>query len=69
MPKSRHDEDVWMKPYLAKILSEAGAVTEVEELFRQADLSLPEFYKQLSWEVANGYIHDDEKVLEATKCD
>jgi type I restriction enzyme, S subunit len=66
MTKSRQDEDVKEKPYLAAILREAGNRVQAEDLFRQADLPLSDFYKQLAWEVANGHIRDDENRLEVT---
>jgi len=63
MTKSRQDEDVKGKPYLAGILREAGNGVQAEDLFRKADLPLADFYKQLAWEVANGHIRDDESRL------
>jgi type I restriction enzyme S subunit len=65
MTKSRHDDDVQHKPYLAGLLREAGGITSVEDLFRRAELPVTDFYKQLAWEVENGHIHDDETRLEA----
>ena len=38
MTKSRHDDDVQYKPYLAGLLREAGGITSVEDLFRRAEL-------------------------------
>ena len=64
MTKSRQDEDVKEKPYLAAILREAGDGVQAEDLFRKSDLPLADFYKQLAWEVANGHIRDDESRLE-----
>ena len=65
MTKSRHDDDVQHKPYLAGLLREAGGITSVEDLFRRAELPVTDFYKQLAWEVENGHIRDDETRLEA----
>ena len=65
MTKSRNDEDVKQKPYLANLLRKAGGVASVEDLFRQADLPVTDFYKQLAWEVDNGHVRDDEHKLEA----
>jgi type I restriction enzyme, S subunit len=65
MTKSRHDDDVQHKPYLASLLREAGGIASVEDLFRRAELPVTDFYKQLAWEVENGYIRDDETRLEA----
>ena len=65
MTKSRNDEDVKQKPYLANLLRKAGGVASVEDLFRQADLPVTDFYKQLAWEVDHGHVRDDEHKLEA----
>jgi type I restriction enzyme S subunit len=65
MTKSRHDDDVQHKPYLAGLLREAGGIASVEDLFRHAKLPVTDFYKQLAWEVENGHIRDDETRLEA----
>ncbi len=58
MTKSRQDEDVKNKPYLANIIRQAGGSSEVEDLFKKADLAVTDFYKQLAWEVDQGHIHD-----------
>jgi type I restriction enzyme S subunit len=58
MTKSRQDEDVKNKPYLANIIRQAGGSSEVEDLFKKADLPVTDFYKQLAWEVDQGHIHD-----------
>jgi type I restriction enzyme S subunit len=58
MTKSRQDEDVKNKPYLANIIREVGGSSEVEDLFKKADLPVTDFYKQLAWEVDQGHIHD-----------
>jgi type I restriction enzyme, S subunit len=65
MTKSRQDDDVHHKPYLAGLLREAGGITSVEDLFRRAELPVTDFYKQLAWEVENGHIRDDDTRLEA----
>jgi len=65
MTKSRQDDDVLHKPYLAGLLREAGGTTSVEDLFKRAELPVTDFYKQLAWEVENGHIRDDETRLEA----
>jgi type I restriction enzyme, S subunit len=65
MTKSRQDDDVLHKPYLAGLLRESGGITSVEDLFRRAELPVSDFYKQLAWEVENGHIRDDETRLEA----
>jgi type I restriction enzyme S subunit len=58
MTKSRQDEDVKNKPYLANIIREAGGSSDVEDVFKKADLPVTDFYKQLAWEVDQGHIHD-----------
>jgi type I restriction enzyme, S subunit len=59
MTKSRQDEDVKNKPYLANIIRQAGGSSKVEHLFKEADLPVTDFYKQLAWEVDQGHIHDE----------
>jgi type I restriction enzyme, S subunit len=58
MTKSRQDEDVKNKPYLATIIRQAGGTSNVENLFKEADLLITDFYKQLAWEVDKGHIRD-----------
>ncbi|MDI2076694.1 MULTISPECIES: restriction endonuclease subunit S [Bradyrhizobium] len=58
MTKSRQDEDVRYKPYLANIIRQAGGSSNVEDLFKIADLPVTDFYKQLAWEVDQGHIRD-----------
>ena len=65
MTKSRYDDDVQHKPYLASLLREASGIASVEDLFSRAELPVTDFYKQLAWEVENGHILDDETRLEA----
>lgn len=64
MTKSRQDEDVKGKSYLADILKSIGKSATAEELFRRAHLPLTDFYKQLAWEVDAGYIKDGDKRLD-----
>ncbi len=59
MTKTRSDEDVRGRPYLATLLQQAGGVAEVTDLFAKADLPVGEFYAQLAWEVKRGLIVDD----------
>jgi type I restriction enzyme S subunit len=66
MTKSRYDNDVRNKPYLAGLLRQMTDTVNVEDLFRRADLPLTDFYKQLKWEVDNGHIHDDKEQLKVT---
>jgi type I restriction enzyme S subunit len=63
MTKSRQDEDVKNKPYLANIIREAGGSSKVEDLFKMADLPVTDFYKQLAWEVDQGHIRDQNNLV------
>lgn len=66
MTKSRQDEDVKNKPYLANIIRQAGGSAKVGDLFKKADLPVTDFYKQLAWEVDQGHIRDqDNQALQA----
>ena len=64
MAKSRFDDDVKGKPYLASLLGEIGGNAKIEDLFKRAELPVVDFYKQLAWEVENGHILDSETRLE-----
>ena len=64
MPKSRQDDDVMGKPYLAKKLK-ALRSGNVQTLFRTADLPVADFYKQLAWEIDNKHIIDENDRLRA----
>lgn len=64
MTKSRQDDDVMGKPYLANLLKE-GHSASAQDLFKAADLPVADFYKQLAWEIANKHIRDDDEKLEA----
>jgi type I restriction enzyme, S subunit len=66
MIKSRHDDDVKGKPYLAEHLRRVGKTIAAEELFKIAELPIADFYKQLAWEVNAGLIKDQKTMLEAT---
>jgi type I restriction enzyme, S subunit len=65
MTKSRNDEDVKNKPYLADQLRILGRPTSAEELFKISALPVDDFYKQLVWEVAQRYVIDGKTTLEA----
>src|SRR5258708_903297 len=60
MTKSRHDDDVKDRPYLADFLRQMSRPATVEDLFKRAELTLVDFYKQLAWEVDAGHIRDDD---------
>lgn len=62
--KSRQDEDVQGQPYLARHLRQIGGTAPAEVLFQVSELPLADFYKQLAWEVAQGYLRDGRTVLE-----
>ena len=64
MTKSRQDDDVMGKPYLANLLK-AGRETTAQDLFKASDLPVADFYKQLAWEIAHKHIRDDDEKLEA----
>ena len=64
MTKSRQDDDVMGKPYLANLLK-AGLDTTAQDLFKAADLPVADFYKQLAWEISHKHIRDDDEKLEA----
>ncbi len=63
--KSRQDEDVKGKPYLADHLRRLGSPTTAEVLFKASELPIADFYKQLAWEIAQGHIADGGTTLEA----
>ena len=54
--KSRHDLDVWQKPYLAGLLKQAKTASSPEELFSRSELELVDFYHQLSAEYESGWL-------------
>jgi len=65
MTKSRFDDDVKGKPYLATILKDHKRACSAVYLYNQADLTVADFYKQLAFEVASEYIRDLGETLEA----
>ena len=64
MTKSRQDGDVKDKPYLAGLLKSSPR-SDVQSLFRAADLPVADFYKQLAWEIEKGHILDNAEELKA----
>ena len=64
MSKTRQDDDVKNKPYLA-VLLKSGRFSDAQSLFRAADLPVADFYKQLAWEIGAGYIVDSADELKA----
>lgn len=65
MTKSRQDYDVKNQPYLAGHLKLLGGSAAVEVLFKVSELPVADFYKQLAWEVEQGFVKDSKTVLEA----
>lgn len=65
MTKSRQDDDVKNQPYLAGHLRLLEGTATVETLFKVSELPVADFYKQLAWEVAQGYVKDNKTALEA----
>lgn len=64
MSKSRQDEDVKGHPYLAGHLRRIGVPTTAQALFKEAELPVADFYKQLAWEIAEGHVKDNQTTLE-----
>jgi type I restriction enzyme, S subunit len=64
MTKSRQDDDVKDKPFLAGLLKSAPNAN-VQTLFRAANLPVADFYKQLTWEIDKGHILDSAEELKA----
>lgn len=64
MAKSRQDDDVNGKPYLSDHLRRIGAPISAEALFKVAELPIADFYKQLAWELDQGFVQDRQEVLE-----
>ncbi|AZF45467.1 restriction endonuclease subunit S [Pseudomonas sp. R2-7-07] len=64
MTKSRHDDDVKGKAYLADHLRRLNGSATAESLFKLVQLPVADFYKQLAWEVAQGYVKDNTNLLE-----
>ncbi len=65
MTKSRFDQDVLGKPYLASFLKGSKRSLSAEDLFKKADLPLVDFYKQLDFEVKQKLIVERDGQLEA----
>ncbi|WP_204369005.1 hypothetical protein [Methylocucumis oryzae] len=65
MTKSRQDDDVKNHAYLAGHLKLLGGSAVVESLFKVSELPVADFYKQLAWEVEQGFVKDKQTVLEA----
>lgn len=64
MTKSRQDDDVKGKPYLAGHLRRLGEPVAAQVLFKASELPVADFYKQLAWEVAQDFVKDNTTTLE-----
>lgn len=64
MTKSRYDDDVRGKPYLADHLRRMNGPATAEVLFKAAELPVADFYKQLAWEVTQGHVTEKNTLLE-----
>lgn len=64
MTKSRQDDEVKGKPYLAGHLRRLGEPVPAQVLFKASELPVADFYKQLAWEVAQGLVKDNTTTLE-----
>jgi type I restriction enzyme S subunit len=66
MTKSRFDADVKGQAYLAKLISSKGKIAlTAEELLQISQLPLPDFYKQLDFEVTQKMLLEREGRLES----
>lgn len=55
--KSRFDDDVHNKPYLAALIGrDVGKMLAAPQLFEASNLAIADFYKQLMWEIERGHI-------------
>lgn len=63
--KKRSDSDVNGQPYLASLLKKRKSKTGVEQLYKESNLSVVDFYKQLSDEYEKGWVREKGGHLEA----
>lgn len=64
--KSRQDDDVKGLPYLAEHLRHLGQPVDAKTLFEVSELPVADFYKQLAWEIAEGFLNGNNPLLEAS---
>lgn len=64
MTKSRQDDEVKGKPYLAGHLRSLGEPVTAQVLFKVSELQVADFYKQLAWELEQGLVKDNTTTLE-----
>jgi type I restriction enzyme, S subunit len=65
MEKKRSDLDVKGEPYLASLLKKNGVKITVEQLYSDSNLSVVDFYKQLSDEYEKGWLREVGENVEA----
>jgi type I restriction enzyme S subunit len=65
MTKSRQDDDVMGKPYLASILKQRLGAATPNDLYTLSDLQLHDFYHQLAQEYDKGWLRDAGGKVEA----
>jgi len=65
MNKTRKSPEVKDKPYLASILKGSQSINEAKTLFSLSDLTVQDFYKQLAWEIDQGFIKATDQLIEA----
>ncbi len=63
--KSRHDSDVWQKPYLTEIIKRYKGMMNANELYSRSNLNLVDFYHQLSSEYENGWLIEADGLVKA----
>ncbi len=65
MTKSRFDDDVRGKPYLANLLKRSTKKITLDDLFKKAKLSRVDFTKQLDFEIKQKMIVERDGQFEA----
>lgn len=65
MSKSRLSQSVKGKPYLTELIREMGGAVNPNELYAKSELSLADFYLQLSFEHDEGWLFDDNQRVKA----
>lgn len=65
--KSRQDEDVKGQPYLAGHLRRLARPVDAKTLYEASELPVADFYKQLTWEIAEGHVTDSDPLLEPAR--
>ncbi|MFA6115615.1 MAG: restriction endonuclease subunit S [Sphingomonas sp.] len=65
MSKNRLDPSVKGRSYLASLVREMGGVVSANELYDKSELSLVDFYMQLSFEHDRGWLSDENSLVKA----